>query len=466
LGAISTDYLVYSIAPATIFVRTLPRQRNISQTSPDVKVSSLCQSLGVKLSKHLAASSLNTGFFNRPQPPSSLVLMVSIARKTLFHDLLPFVVAQAGIVFSVSLVTVQIGLFSGFTRSTSIIVDHTKADIWVVSSKLQQLDLTLPIPYRRLAEAQKVEGVDRAEAFIFQGVVWQQSTQPIAPVTVIGFETNSQIFKLNPLLKGQLDDLQRPYTAILNDSDAHFLNIQHIGDSAKIGSRNVRVAGFTSGLRSMVSDPFLFTSLQNGAAFVKSATQPSESQTGNAPKLLGTDDITAVLVRAQTGQNLAQLKQRLKAALPDTQVYTQAELSKLTQTYWLNNTGVTFILGMGAVVAIAVGTVIVSQVLYTSVVRHLGEYATLKAMGASHSVLYRIILEQALWMALLGYIPGIGMSMVLGAWTQQTQAIQILITPASAAAVFGITLVMCSGSAVFAIQKVIALDPALVFKPE
>jgi putative ABC transport system permease protein len=397
--------------------------------------------------------------------------MVSIARKTLFHDLLPFVVAQAGIVFSVSLVTVQIGLFFGFTRSTSIIVDHTKADIWVVSSKLQQLDLTLPIPYRRLAEAQKVEGVDRAEAFIFQSVVWQQSTQPIAPVAVIGFETNSQFFQLSPLLKGQIDALERPYTAILNDSDIQFLNIHQIGDVAKIGGRQVTIAGFTSGLRSMVSDPFLFASLQNGAAFVKAAAQPSasessESQLDNSPKLLGTDDITAVLVRAQTGQNLSQLKQRLKAALPETQVYTKSELSKLTQTYWLNNTGVTFILGMGAVVAIAVGTVIVSQVLYTSVVRHLGEYATLKAMGASHSVLYRIILEQALWMALLGYIPGIGMSMVLGAWTQQTQAIQILITPASAATVFGITLVMCSGSAVFAIQKVIALDPALVFKPE
>lgn len=392
--------------------------------------------------------------------------MVSIARKTLFHDLLPFVVAQAGIVFSVSLVTVQIGLFFGFTRSTSIIIDHTKADIWVVSSKLQQLDLTLPIPYRRRAQAQKVEGVGRAEAFIFQSVVWQQSTRPIAPVTVIGFENKAQLFRLNPLLKGQFDAFERPYTAVLNNSDLRFLNINQIGDRAKIGSRPVTIVGFTSGLRSMVSDPFLFTSLENGAAFVKAAAQPSAPQTGDPPTLRDADDITAVLVRAQAGQNLSQLKQRLKAALPDTQVYTQAELSALTQTYWLNNTGVTFILGLGAVVAIAVGTVIVSQVLYTSVVRHLGEYATLKAMGASHTVLYRIILEQALWMALLGYIPGIGLSMVLGAWTFQTQAIQILITPASAATVFGITLVMCSGSAIFAIQKVVALDPALVFKPE
>lgn len=392
--------------------------------------------------------------------------MVSIARKTLFHDFIPFVVAQAGIVFSVSLVTVQIGLFYGFTRSTSTIVDRTQANIWVVSSKLQQLDLTLPIPYQRLAEAKKVPGVDRAEAFIFQSVVWQQSTQPIAPVTVIGFEPNSQFFTLNPLLDGHFDAIRHPYAAVLNNSDAKFLNIAKVGDIAKIGNQSVKVAGFTSGLRSMVSDPFLFTSLENGAAFVKAAAQPTLAQTRNPPKLLDGDNITAVLVRAQSGQNLLQLKERLKTALPDTQVYTQAELSALTQTYWLKNTGVTFVLGLGAVVAIAVGTVIVSQVLYTSVVRHLSEYATLKAMGASQTMLYRIILEQALWMALLGYIPGIGLSMVLGVWTQQTQAIQILVTPVSATAVFGLTLVMCSGSAIFAIQKVISLDPALVFKPE
>jgi putative ABC transport system permease protein len=392
--------------------------------------------------------------------------MVSIARKTLFHDLIPFVVAQAGIVFSVSLVTVQIGLFFGFTRSTSTIVDHTQADIWVVSSKLQQLDLTLPIPYQRLAQTKKVSGVAWAEGFIFQSVVWQQSTQPIAPVTVIGFEPNSQFFKLNPLRKGQYEDFEKPYMAFLNDSDIGFLDIANVGDVAKIGQQQVTVAGFTTGLRSMVSDPFLFTSLENGAAFLKADAQPTVKLEGNPVKLLETDGITAVLVRAHTGQNLAELKQRLRATLPETQVYTKAELSTLTQTYWLNNTGVTFILGLGAVVAIAVGTVIVSQVLYTSVVRHLSEYATLKAMGASRSFLYRIILEQALWMALLGYIPGIALSMVLGGWTMQTQAIQILVTPSSAASVFGLTLVMCSGSAIFAIQKVIGLDPALVFKPE
>jgi putative ABC transport system permease protein len=40
----------------------------------------------------------------------------------------------------------------------------------------------------------------------------------------------------------------------------------------------------------------------------------------------------------------------------------------------------------------------------------------------------------------------------------------ILITPTSAATVFGITVLMCVSSAIFAIQKINRVDPAIVFK--
>ena len=123
-----------------------------------------------------------------------------------------------------------------------------------------------------------------------------------------------------------------------------------------------------------------------------------------------------------------------------------------------------YILGLGALVGVVVGTVVVSQILYSSVTDHLKEFGTLKAMGSSDWFIYRVILEQALWMALLGYLPGMGLCLGVGAWTLEAQAIQILIGPATAAGVFVVTVAMCSGAAVFAIQKVTRLDPAMVFK--
>jgi putative ABC transport system permease protein len=158
------------------------------------------------------------------------------------------------------------------------------------------------------------------------------------------------------------------------------------------------------------------------------------------------------------------LKTKLAAEIPNSRILTQAEMEQITEIYWRASTGVGFILGLGAMVGIVVGTVVVGQILYASVADHLKEYGTLKAMGAGDRYLYRVILEQALWMAVLGYLPGMGLALALGSWTMQTRAIQILVSPTSAAIIFGVTVAMCSGAAVFAIQKVTRLDPAMVFK--
>jgi len=108
--------------------------------------------------------------------------------------------------------------------------------------------------------------------------------------------------------------------------------------------------------------------------------------------------------------------------------------------------------------------VIVGQILYSSASDHIKEFGTLKAMGASDWVIYSVIVEQAVWMAILGYLPGIALCMGVASWTSATQAILILITPESALIVFGITVLMCVVSAIFAIQKVTRVDPAIVFK--
>jgi putative ABC transport system permease protein len=192
--------------------------------------------------------------------------------------------------------------------------------------------------------------------------------------------------------------------------------------------------------------------------------QPQQQNTSVPRKLAASDTITFVLIRAKPGQDLQVLKQRLLVALPNTRAYTRTELTKKTESFWQKRTGIGFILGLGAAVGVIVGGIIVGQILYSSVTDHLKEFGTLKAMGASDWTIYGVIVEQALWMAVLGYIPGMVLCLGVGAWTFATQGITILITPLTAIAVFGITVAICVGSAVFAIQKVTRVDPAIVFK--
>lgn len=412
--------------------------------------------------------------------------MVSLARKNLLEDIPRFLVAQAGIMFAVSLVTIQTGIFNGFTRSSAKLIDNSSADIWVASDSLVHVDLTLPIPLTNLTQAQQVPGVERAEALIVRGSVWRHAEGEITPVRVIGFDPNGQLFAPRNITQGSLSALREPYTVIVDVTNKDALNVRRLGDVAEVGSLPARVVGLTEKNRSIASNPFMFTSLESANAYSNSGqtsslscrtqsgstdikctntyVKPDPASTPTPKKLAASDVITYVLIRAQPGQDLRALKQKLEAALPSTRAYTRAELVKKTQTFWQRRTGIGFLLGLGAAVGVIVGVVIVGQILYSSVSDHLNEFGTLKAMGASDWVIYGVIIEQALWMAILGYVPGMVLCFGVGAWTYATQGIMILITPATAIAVLGITVSMCVGAAIFAIQKVTRVDPAIVFK--
>jgi len=418
--------------------------------------------------------------------------MVSLARKNLLENIPRFLVGQTGIMFAVSLVTIQTGIFNGFTCSTTQLINNSEADIWVASQSLVNLELTLPIPVVDVIQAQQVAGVERAEALIVKGALWYNSSGEIAQASVIGFDPNDRLFVPRNIAQGSLSALRGPYTVMVDTTNLNSLHVRWIGDMAEIGSLPTRVVGLTQGNHSIASNPFIFTSLESANAYSNSgrtSTLSCRSQLGstafrcnqtylNSPqtsaptqlspavpkKLAPSDLITYVLIRAQPGQDLQALKQKLEAALPNTRAYTRAELVQKTETFWQQQTGIGFILGLSAAVGVIVGVIIVCQILYCSVSEHLKEFGTFKAIGASDWVIYHVIVEQSLWMAILGYLPSMVLCSGVGVWTSATQGILILITPATAIAVLGITIVLCVGSAIFAIQKVIHLEPAIVFK--
>ncbi|HEY9638135.1 MAG TPA: FtsX-like permease family protein [Coleofasciculaceae cyanobacterium] len=417
--------------------------------------------------------------------------MVSLARKNLLEDTARFLVAQAGIMFAVTLVTLQTGIFNGFTRSTGQLIYNSEADIWVASESLVQVELSLPIPLSHVLQARKVEGVELAEGLIFSSGLWRRSGSEISYVRVVGFDPNGQLFTPINIQQGNLSNFKEPYTVMVDKTTLGSLDIKQIGDMAQVNSLPAKIVGFTQGNRSIVSNPFMFTSLESAKAYITSGQTstlscklPSGSQdlictntyttppTNSAPKdpppvpqkLAASDLITYVLIQAKPGQDLQALKKRLEAALPNTHAYTRAEFIQKNQNFWQRRTGIGFVLGLGAAVGVIVGVIIVAQILYSSVSDHMKEFGTLKAIGAADWVVYGVIIEQALWMAVLGYLPSMILCYGVATWTYASQGILILITPVSAIAVFGLTVVMCIGSAVFAIQKVTRLDPAIVFK--
>jgi putative ABC transport system permease protein len=110
-----------------------------------------------------------------------------------------------------------------------------------------------------------------------------------------------------------------------------------------------------------------------------------------------------------------------------------------------------------------VGTAIVYQVLSSDVTNLLPEYATLKAMGYGNRSLAGVVLQQALALAVLGFLPGYALShglyLLTAAWTR----IPIIMTLPDFLLVFALAILMCGLSGLGAATKVFRADPASLF---
>jgi putative ABC transport system permease protein len=110
-----------------------------------------------------------------------------------------------------------------------------------------------------------------------------------------------------------------------------------------------------------------------------------------------------------------------------------------------------------------VGIIIVYQVLSTDVSDHLAEYATFKAMGYRNMYLLGIVFEEALILSILGFFPGVGISLGLYSLTRNATNLPMYMTLIRAIQVLILTLIMCLISGAIATKKLQSADPADIF---
>jgi putative ABC transport system permease protein len=84
-------------------------------------------------------------------------------------------------------------------------------------------------------------------------------------------------------------------------------------------------------------------------------------------------------------------------------------------------------------------------------------------MGYSNLFLSRVVLNEAIMLAVIGFIPGILLSLLV--YTQATEAtnLPVEMTVERAVLVMVLTVAMCAGSGLLALRKLRSADPAEVF---
>jgi len=373
--------------------------------------------------------------------------MPPLAQRNLMHDKVRLAVTLTGIVFAVVLIVVEMGLFLGFTVTTSSIIDKSGVDLWIVSKHTPYIEQGAAFSERKLYQVLATPGVAAADKYIVRFAEWKTPDGSEQSVQIVGFDPYSKIGGPWNVVQGNVEDLKTPDAVMIDELYAKKLGVTQVGEIFEIYGRRARVVGFTKGIRAFTTTPYVFTSFKNGQDYAR----------------LREDQTLFILVKAAAGSDLKALQGELQARLRDVDVLTTKQFSNMTRFYWMFTTGAGVAVLIAAVLGLVVGVVVVAQTIYATTMDHIREYGTLKAMGAPNSYIYKVIITQAAIAAVVGY----GLAMLVSIFVvrgSQSGGAAILLPLPMVVALFFLTLLMCATAAVVSIKKVTSLDPAMVFR--
>ncbi|MBD1900893.1 ABC transporter permease DevC [Trichocoleus sp. DQ-A3] len=373
----------------------------------------------------------------------------------LSHQKGKLVVACAGVVFADVLMLMQLGFQSALFNSAVLVHNSVRADVVLLSPQARNLSNMSSFPRRRLYQSMDIPGVQSAEALYANMVNWKHpTTQRETSMLMLGFDPNSSVFE-QPDINQQLNQIKLPNTVLFDsgsrgDYKAAIAQLeQNQPLKTEIERHSITVAGKIRIGSSFGADGHLITSDQN---FLRLFPRRQASS------------VSVGLLQLQPGTDAVQTVQALKAHLPnDVQVLTRQEFIEFERSYWAKNTPIGFIFNLGVTMGFIVGVIIVYQVLSTDVNAHMGEYATFKAMGYRNRYLLMVVFEEAVILAIIGFIPSIAISAGLYRLTRNATNLPLYMTVARGIFVLMLTMVMCTLSGAIATRKLQSADPADMF---
>jgi putative ABC transport system permease protein len=373
--------------------------------------------------------------------------MVSLARKNLLHDRLRFVITVSGVAFAVTLVLVQVGLFMGLLAKATVTIEHCDADIWVTSKETPNVDFAHTFPETNVLRVRGVPGVLRADNLIVQFMNIQLPS---------GAEEGSLVYALEEFRpwnlpwnvnEGNVDDLKRGAYILMDRSAERRYGAFRVGEYREMLGRRFKIIGTTSEAQSFTTSPVIFMDFKN-------AQEQLQTLQGKTQY---------VLVKLAPGADRDAVISEIRRRLPYNDVHTREEWAGRSRAYWIVSTGLGMNMGITVFLGVLVGIVVVAQTLYTSAVEHVKEFGTVKAIGGSNWDIYRILGEQALIAAVVGFALGAALSFAMRPVMAKLY-LNVLVSPGFAAAVFVGTIGMCLGAAMLSFRRVAGIDPALVFR--
>jgi putative ABC transport system permease protein len=372
-------------------------------------------------------------------------LFLSVAWTSLIHDKARMAVSLVGVTFAVILMLLQTGIYLGFLGSASMIIDHCRADLWILSAGSPNFESAETISEDHLSSVRGTPGVAWGERLIHTFGYVKTSSGRGTWAQIVGFNPDTGVGGPWKMVHGTPAGVKKPGAYIMDRSSASQLEGVGLGDKLENYRQKMEIVGICQGTRTNTTYPLLFTSFRTAQEL------PLLDQ--------GT---TFIVAKLEEGADRRSIKSRLRHG-GKFDVYDRGEFSGLTRNYWATRTGIGIGIGFTVVLGFIVGLVIVGQTMYAATVERTREFATLKALGGTGWQVCSILWMQALALGATGGATG-----SLLAWGIQhaysDQAIAAVLPPALFVAVFGVTLLMCLGASLLSVSRVLQVSPAEVFR--
>lgn len=373
----------------------------------------------------------------------------------LWHRKVRFAVALLGIAFAVMLILMQLGFRASLFESAVRYQKKLRYDVAIFSRDSQYIVGPQTFSDRRLYQALAVEGVTGVTPLYIGRATWKNPyTLDSRIIFILGIDPRDEVLDAPGIAEG-LRQIHLQDVALFDDAARPEYGpvAQHFraGDpvATEVNDRRIRIGGIFSLGTSFGIDASLVTSADN---FLRIFPLRTRRQ------------IDLGLVRVAPGVDPAAVRDRLRAIVPeDVIVMTRDDFVTRETNYWKSATPIGFVFTFGAIIGLVVGIVIVYQILFSDVSDHLAEYATLRAIGYSNGYISRVVFQQAMILAVLGFALGTLAALRLYGVTRTATKLPMELTPERAAGVLIATIGMCALSGFLALRRVRTLDPAEVF---
>lgn len=376
-----------------------------------------------------------------------------LAWLNLLHDKTRTLVATAGVAFAVVLVLMQLGFLNSVRATATQIYDQLRFDILLVSPQYNYISKAGMFPQTRLYQANSVEGVAQARPLYLDFNFWLNNA-PSEPnpvrrgIFIIAFPLEDRPFRI-PQLAGDLTALKKQGHVFMDVFSRKQFGQWRNNPYLEVGGRKIEVVGQFAMGTGFGADGDIVVS---DRTFIDLVPHRKLS------------DVSLGLVTVTPGSDPGVVADRLRRKLPpDVDVYTREQIIARERERWVKRTSVGVIFTLGVAVGFIVGTAIVYQVLSSDITNHMAEYATLKAMGYSAWRLARVVLVQALILAVAGFVPGWLISRFLYWLTGEGAHIPMRLGMGLSLSILLASIAMCALSAVASLRKVNAADPADLF---